>query len=315
MALSVDPPHTVFSLLVAAAFYHPEESLRREMHDLLTAWLERLDGPPSADAVRRVILAEKGTTIEPFVLSEADVESSVFLARAAFSRTFSRTRVRIVSRDTIGLDGGLVLTSRLASYYVTRYPHGQPRRQPKQAWTFVPSMIPPPDAAGAGFGPASLRSGTKGFTITVPLPDCQVDPASFARRLQQHSRIDGVADSFDRLGLRVECRKGEIHILSGSPESMIRCLAHMTARATLVLSGGEDPMGEADIPGILIRLDVPSSQRVPLRTVIGTTPAYLSWLSGPPVIPFELELRQKRGLTRWLRVPADWFQALEETAP
>lgn len=43
----------------------------------------------------------------------------------------------------------------------------------------------------------------------------------------------------EKLGLWVECRGGSIHVLSGSPESMICCMAHMADGSTIV-SGPQD---------------------------------------------------------------------------
>ena len=99
----------LINLVVAAAFYHPEKTVRARLCSKLEGWLKKLGDRADAEQIRTVLEKNKGTYLEPFVLSKADLDCSVFLARLAFSRTAEQTRFRVVSRDTIGTDGGLVL--------------------------------------------------------------------------------------------------------------------------------------------------------------------------------------------------------------
>jgi hypothetical protein len=130
--------------------------------------------------------------------------------------------------------------------------------------------------------------------------------------MQVGSSIHGIKKPFDRLGLRVECRGGEIHVLSGSPESMIHCMAHMAERSTMVLEGGSN---SPHIPRILVRLDLPGEEPVALRAIIGSTPEYLSWFSGNMPLPLPIDEPQKSAIARWLRPPNDWLPSIYESSP
>lgn len=308
----IDYPGEIFRVAFASGFYHPDLEVRHGLRRLLDAWLDSLHDTPSTDEVRRVILSERGTTIEPFILDETDLDCAVFLIRAAFSKELGQNRFRLVSRDTIGRDGGLVITRSLASYYVKRHPHNQCRGQPLSGWSFAPAIIPQSAPSGPAMTTAILRAEEEGFRITISLPECKADPAGYARQLQLGSRIYGVKESFDHLGLRVECMDEMIHVLSGSPESMIRCMAHMADKSTLILDGGKNC---PHIPRMLVHLDLPGEEPLPLQAIIGSTPDYMSWFSGE--VPFSLSLTntQKLAITRWLRPPKDWLTANNISSP
>lgn len=310
MAESIEPTRASFGLALAAGFYHPDPEVRRDFRSVLDHWLDSLHGLPDPGKVRQLILSEKGTEIEPFHLDEADVDCAVFLIRAALSKEVGQTRVRLVSRDTIGRDGGLVFTPSLATYCVTRYPNNECRGQPKGGWVFAPSEIPLAAAIGPGVTKALLRTEKEGFRITVRLPECTSHPADFARRLQLGSRIQGIKQPFDRIGLRVECRRGEVHVLSGNPESMIRCMAHMADRSSMVLDGGSQ---SPQIPRVLIRLELPGDKAVPLLAVIGCTDEYLSWFSGEMPLILPLRETHQHAIARWLRPSTDWMVSLNES--
>jgi hypothetical protein len=309
---STDYPGEVFRLSLASGFYHPDLSARREVRALLDRWLDSQEGVPASEEVREKIGREKGSAHEPFLLNDADLDCAVFVVRAAFSKNLGITRVRIVSRDTIGNDGGLVITPGLRSYYVTRYPENECRGQPKGGWVFVPSAVPIGMACAPGRTVAALHAEDGGFRITVPLPDSELDPALYARSFQLGSRIYGVLESFNRLGLRVECRNGGIHVLSGSPESMIRCMAHMADRSSLILQGEKS---NSRIPRILVRLDLPGEKPVALDALIGSTPDYLKWFSGHvPAAPL-LDESHQFAISSWLRPSKEWFPSISKHFP
>lgn len=294
----------VFRLAVTAAFYHPDlqarTKLRRQCDDLLN----QLGETPAEEEVRALIASEKGTTIEPFSITAEDLECAVFLARMAFSGSGGQTRFRIVSRETLGGDGGLVLTQNLKSYYVERYVHAKHRALPTVGWSFVPSLIPTGPIGCASRAGATLYSEDQGFRVVVPLPECASNAAVFARQFQQHGGIQGVRESFSQLGLRVECRDGAVHLLSGSPESMIRIMAHMVEETTLTLKGAAD---EEDIPNILMRLRMPEDEPVTLPAVAGLTPGYTAWISASAPAPIFLTDEHKLAISDWLRPHPNWI--------
>jgi hypothetical protein len=299
----------VFRLALAAGFYHPDPEARGSVRSLLDTWLSDLGNAPGTERISEVISAETGTTIEPFVLTSEDLECAVYLVRAAFSEAGAQTRFRIVSRETIGRNGGLVLTRNLKSFYSERYVHGKRRHQQKVGWSFVPSALP---TAGADFPTmisATVSSEDEGFRVVVPVPECRSDPATFARQLQKYSGIQGVEGSLSSLGLRVECHDGEVHVLSGSPESMIRTMAYMIEHATLVLKG--EPSA-SDIPLTLVRLDIPEDGPIPLQAMIGSTSSYSSWMTGDVSIAVHLKKKHKLAISSWLRPHPKWIDSVLE---
>jgi hypothetical protein len=312
MTAPTDYSGACLGLALATGFYNPDPAVRQDFRTVLDRWLDSLHDTPDPATVRQSILSEGGTVIEPFLLDEADVDCAVFLVRAAFSAEIGETRVRIVSRDTIGRDGGLVFTPSLATYHVARYPNNECRGQPKGGWVFAPTAIPLAASLGPGVTTALLRTEEEGFRITVRLPECKSAPAEFARRLQVGSRIRGLKESFDRLGLRVECRKGEVHVLSGNPESMIRCMAHMADGSSMLLDGGSE---SPQIPRVLIRLEPPGGKAVPLNAIIGCTEEYISWFSGEMPVSLPLGEAHRDAIARWLRPSNDWMESINERIP
>jgi hypothetical protein len=302
-----DHDSEVFRLAIAAGFYHPDPAARSQVRSQLDKWLTGLGPTPEPEAVHQAIALQKGTVIEPFILTAEDLECAIFLVRAAFSERGGQYRVRIVSRDTIGEDGGLVLTRKLQSYYVERYAHGMNRSQPGTGHVFLPTHVPSQAHAP---GTATLLSEDNGFRVVVPYPDPITEKtAVLARKLQQGSGIAGAPESFDRLGLRVEIRNREIHVLSGSPESMIRLLAHLADRGTLVLQqSGES----TDRPVFRIALDIPGEEPVSLRAMASATPVYTSWFHGQVSAPLFLEPAHQLMVSRWLRPSATWLDFVFE---
>jgi hypothetical protein len=66
---------------------------------------------------------------------------------------------------------------------------------------------------------------------------------------------------------------------------------------------------------MLVHLDLPGEEPLPLQAIIGSTPDYMSWFSGE--VPFSLSLTntQKQAITRWLRPPKDWLTANNISSP
>ncbi len=301
----------VFRLVVAGGFYHPDADARQLLRRLLDSWLSHLGETPPDDEVREIISSESGTVIEPFSLTSTDLDCAVFLARAAFSEKGAQTRFRVASRGTIGPDGGLVITNNLQSYYAERYIHGEHRSQPRKGWAFVPAAVPEAGSDCPRMVAATLKSDDQGFRIVVPLPECREDPAFFAVQLQRNSKIRGVKRSLSDLGLRIECHRGKVHVLSGSPESMIRLMAHMVEQRSLTLQGESS---ESDIPITLIRLDAPQEKPIKLPAMTGSTSAYSSWMTGIVPSPIPLKKKHKIALSSWLRPHPEWLDSVLTSA-
>ncbi len=312
-----DDHSEAFRLLVAGGFYHPEEASRRELRAILDQWLSQLGKTPSEEDLRQLISSESGTTLEPFVLTPTDLECAIFLARAAFSKKIGQTRFRIVSRETMGADGGLVITQNLKSYYAERYSLGRHRSQPNSGWAFIPEFLPTKkQQAGADLAHATLSTDEEGFSIVVPLPESRLHPSQCARLFQKGSQIAGVSDSFSDLGLRIGSYDGQVCIRSGSPESMIRMMSYMVEERTLVL---QEPYKEITFPTTLLKLATPQPEPVFIPALTASSPSYTAWLQASVPTLFTLKEKHKIALTSWLRPAREWlepiFHSAHETIP
>lgn len=300
----------IFRLVVAAAFYHPRKGTRTLLRTMLETWLQELSPCHSEEDVHEAISSQKGTFLEPFCLSEEDLECAVFLTRAVFSKNSQQQRIRFVSRDTIGVTGGLVLTRGLKSYFIERFPEGKTKGQPKEGWIFVPARVPPQGKSGAVHTVADLVSEDTGFRIRVRMPEQAKDPASLGRGFQSNSKIEGVTENFNRLGLRVEIKRDEVHILTGSPESMIRMMAHMAAETTLVLQTGNTKDYCA-----LVCMAPPGDKPVRLKAVIGAREGFANWMKAHPPVPIELQDDHKLAVASWLPSPREWLDFTFKNIP
>ena len=294
----------LLNLVVAAAFYHPESTVRNRLCSKLEGWLKKLGDRAEPQRIRTVLEENSGTSLEPFVLSKADLDCSVFLARMAFSQTAEQTRFRVVSRDTIGTEGGLVLTNNCNAFYVERYAYGKRRGQPKQGWAFFPALIPEAGSTQSINNRAQLLSESEGFRIVLDLPRSGKPSAAIAADFQKHGRIEGVTDTFNKLGLRVEFSGEKLNILSGSPESMIRIMAHMTTNARVRLMGAEE---DTEMPHVIVGLGIPNEDPVDLPVIASSTGSYTCWLQGDfPEAP-SLDDEDKLAVSSWLPPHRDWL--------
>ena len=115
---------------------------RAELSKTLIEWVESLDPCYSPTEVAKALQSCHGTEIEPFCLNQEDLEISILLVRAAFSKVYSQSRFRIVSRETLGSEGGCVLTNNLRHFYLERFALGRHRSTPQRYWSFIPGNTP-----------------------------------------------------------------------------------------------------------------------------------------------------------------------------
>lgn len=299
----------IFNLAVAAAFYHPKRSVMQSLRAKLDAWVTGLGDQLNEEKARQVLDATKGTAIEPFTLSPEDVECAVFLARMAFSKTFGQTRLRIVSRDTIGKEGGLILTNNGAGYFVERYIHGNGTGLPKKSWVFFPALVPAHRPVATWAKGACLISDSDGFRIVLTMPKSAKEPGAILSHYLRHSRIEGAGSSFPQLGLRLEHVDKKLHILSGSPESMIRVMAFMANNSRVTLQGDEN---DPEIPCVMLGLAAPEDDPVDLPAISSSTASFACWmdLELPEMPP--LDDQDKLSISSWLPPHRDWLNLIFE---
>ena len=291
-------------LLVAAAFYHELQEDRALLRDALKQWLGQQTNVLDEEAIRNCITSEQGTALEPFNLTDEDIDCAVLLAQIAFCDAVGEARLTLVSRETIGERGGLVLSNNLKSFYSERYIYGKNRRIQKSGWRFIPNNLKGLGDFEAFSSKAQIYFGEDGFTISCPNPKIGESELSEALRLyQKHSRIDGNAASFSDLGLRVESSKGVITIQTGSPESIIRAMPALMEERLLVLETNEAER----FPSIIIRLAIPEEEACSLKAIYGNPPLSYRWLHCGSLPAFKLTPKLIHAVGRWCRPHSDWL--------
>ena len=289
----------LLALTVASAYYHPNTEFRETLQ-------KRLEGVfKIKEEIKDLLLKENGSELEPFSLTDEDTNCVSLLCSMAFSKLGRQTRFRVVSRQTLGSDGGLVITSNLKSFYLKRYNKnsgGNPYGQPKDSWSFVPSLIPKRKSEYK----THLIPDKDGFIIKSKIPESPKGVFACQSSYRQNGHIENSKISLEKLGLKLEINNWEMSIRSGSPESMIRLMAYMSKGAKLYLKG-DDP----EIPNIRIKLEVPQDKRITLESTISSTPSYCNWLGGrcPQELIDKIDLSQKeiRGISTWLLPHKEWI--------
>ena len=291
-------------LLVAAAFYHELPEDRALIRESIEQWLVKQSNVLDAVAIRNCITSEQGTALEPFNLTEEDIDCAVLLAQMAFCDAVGESRLTLVSRETIGERGGLVLSNNLKSFYIERYIYGKNRREQKSGWRFIPNNLKGLGDFKALSSKAQIHSGEDGFTISIPIPKIGVSDLSEVLRLyQKYSRIDGNAASFSDLGLRVESSKGIIKIQTGSPESIIRLMPALIEEKLLILKTEEIER----FPTIMLRLAMPEEETLAMNAIYGNPSLSYRWLRCSDLPGFELTPKIIHAIGRWCRPHSDWL--------
>ncbi|MDA8736371.1 hypothetical protein N9M57_03215 [Opitutales bacterium] len=297
-------PADYLKLLITAAFYHDCERDRRLIFESLQNWLSKQGNVLDADAIRSCIAAETGTDLEPFRLEEQDLNCAVFLAQITFCQSVGQSRFTIVSRDTIGDRGGLVLTNNLKATYTERYIYGKNRWKQKSGWKFTPSLID-------GFGnkkaitkKANIRADDDGFAITIKGFEIdEKDLPSALRAYQKDARIEGLSSTLSELGIRIDYENHAIRIASGSPESIIRLMPSLLDESLLILRA--DDLHR--YPLIALRLGMPDEEPLKLNVFQGDPPGKFRWLRCSELLGYTLSDEIIHAVGRWCRPHNDWY--------
>ena len=294
----------LLKLVVAAAFYHESAEDRAFLRASLEAWLAQQSGVLDEKEIRTCISSEQGTLLEPFRFTEKDTECAVLLAQIAFCDAVGETRLTLVSRDTIGERGGLVLSNNLKSFYSERYVFGKNRREQKAGWRFIPNNLKGLGDVKTLSNKAKINYDDDGFTITIPNPN--IDDTDFPEALrsyQKYARIDDNEATFSELGLRVESSHGEIKILTGCPESIIRLMPALLDEKLLILNTKEDER----FPTIIVRLAMPEDEPLALKAIYDNPAFNYRWLCCGDLAKFKLSQGIIQSVGRWCRPHPDWL--------
>ncbi len=297
---------------------HPDAALRARLDARLDEWLDEIEPSHSREQVAEALASphHRGTPLEPFALDEAGRRLATIAVRAAFSRAHRQTRVRIVSCETLGVHGGLVLTNNLRGYYVERFALARRRRTTWKHWYIAPAARP---------GVRASARSKPGFKAARPLSvACDLTEAGWQIALPASATpttgyLLGTERSIPSLGLRVSHRGGRYVLEPTGPEAMVRLAALALSRPWLVLSDGntDDAGGWISVTHYYVQLLPMEAVHAQLPLVVATVGASDQWLSvaegAAPALPFHEQL----AVARHYPVPDDWITSefLEPLSP
>ena len=241
--------HGPLPAILLAAIEYPDASFRDQLWDRLDKWL--LDHSPTVEEaeVLSIIEGQSGTFFEPFRLEKNSTKLAIFLTRLALSEKIGMSRFRIVSEDTIGNSGGLIITKKLRNFYSERYVHGKNRLITSDLHFFAPSMKVD--------GPYNLRdkkplsaimtSDDKGLYLNISNDlirhigwhswASQSELLQLIHKIGLNSRIGSKGATFSSVGLNLEAGENGFQIAAKSPEALIRFSSYVVQGQSIHLSG------------------------------------------------------------------------------
>ena len=216
-------------LILLAANEHPDEQFRGHLWSCLDAWLEAQSPAINHDELDAILSHHKGTFLEPFRLEAGAKRTAIFLSRLALADASSASRFRVVSQDSIGNSGGLVITSNKNAFYSERYELGKNRLKKSDLRFFAPSTtVDGPMKANVGEDlHALMYSDDHGIYIEFPksllnLVDWDLNRGGLKGELSSNSHIGPKKQSLYSVGMTVEGTDKGIRLAVKSPESLIR---------------------------------------------------------------------------------------------
>jgi hypothetical protein len=297
------------ALLFLASVAHPDAELRRRVAGQLEDHIEAAGPWHQPDEVRRFLLEQTGTPLEPFALDPPALELAVRLVRLAFCRRAAESKlhsVRLVSSRTIGEDGGLLVFTRgkdrqLRGRYLKRlaYDKRRQRQTPVDPFHLVaPAMTPRlrelQAQRRAVQATCRARNGYR-LTLAGDLPwGPSQTAADFARQRQV---------GLEAAGLKAELgKKNDVIISTTTPESIIRFSASLARGELLTLRGGAHPGTSGRV---VVALRDFEGAKADFAAVAGYGTRE-DWLCAPPVPRLEVSVEDRIAIAHWLYLPDAW---------
>jgi len=229
-------------LILLAANEHPNETFRIHLWSCLDAWLDTQSSTLTYDEIESILSNQKGTFLEPFRLEGAARRTALFLTRLSFTEASSASRFRIVSQDSIGNTGGLVITSNKNTFYSERYELGKNRLKKSNLRFFAPSInIDGPMKAKVGNDlHAIMSSDDRGMYVELPknllnIVDWDLSRGGLIRELSSKSHVGPKKLSLYSVGMTVEGTDNGIRLAVKSPEALIRFSTYVVQSQTIRL--------------------------------------------------------------------------------
>ena len=229
---SATPPplgEDLFRYILTCGFYAPTPEERERWQPLLSDFLVECGAPDDISAIEERIDEEEGTVLEPFRLSPEDRACALYLARVVFSERYARTRFRLVSRDNLSDEGGLVFTSNFRAYYETRAGK-DPKSYRSTAWRTVPAAVRVPDTDETLFLAGEIVPDDAGFAIRLRRKDLRGDPSTRTLpKIAENYSLFALTSSLNSAALDLDAQeKGAyLWLRPTGPEAMIRWLGRI----------------------------------------------------------------------------------------
>jgi len=293
----------IFALWMA----HPEGSVRRQAAEMVANLVAESKPLHPPEAIEEVLRSEKGTLLDPFTLSEAEIEAATAFVSLGLSQAHRQDAVRVVSSSTIGRAGGLVVQADLTTAYISRSLLEGRLRTPWHHWHFAPAELRA--ERGSGLSTIAGQSGMVGRSfVLIDVRDFApwygtTDPEAGVR-LREASVLAGV--SLVDLGVALDFEDGVRLVASAStPEAIIRCISALGRGRLLRI--GDPAQGGPCLLALLETAPPRARVLVPTRTVLTRAP---SWLRA------DLRVTPPRGLVFAAAAvslaPWPWFESLSQ---
>jgi hypothetical protein len=220
--------------ILLAANDHPEPDFREHLWSRLDDWLDLQEPMIDHRGMDSIVSHQTGTFLEPFRLAGDARRTALFLTRLALRQNSPASRFRLVSEDTIGNEGGLVITKNQKSFYSERYELGKNRLINSNIRFFAPSMKTrgPMRRANLQAWHASMHSDDKGMYVELPTQILELagwidsgeepDLKSLAGELLTNSRMGPKKLAISSIGVGVEVTENGVRLAVKSPEALIR---------------------------------------------------------------------------------------------
>ena len=239
-------------LILLAAKAHPEVKFRQHLWSFLEDWLKDKSPPMSAETIDQKLRAETGTFLEPFRLDDEDLRVATFLTMLAFTKPSPASRFRVVSSNTLGNAGGLVITRGGGTFYSERYSLGNNRLLSSNLRFFAPSM-PPVGPFGSKVTDslqATMRSDEKGLYLDFPVSLLQrvgwvhsnpeLDLKKSFKPLISNSVIGPKSLSLASLKVKFTADENGLCLAITKPEALIRFSSYVVQGSLLQLKAEND---------------------------------------------------------------------------
>jgi hypothetical protein len=234
-------------LILLAAKDHPDTKFRNHLWLILDKWLDAKSPPINSDVISKKLLEQSGTLLEPFRIDDDDKRISIFLTKLAFVKKSPASRFRIVSSDTMGNDGGLVITRGGQSFYSERYALGSNRLVNSNLRFYAPSMSPmsPLRSTFSGTPHACMRSDDNGLYIDFPVSLMQrvgwvrtnpnIELKSIFKPLLENSVVGPKSLPLTKLDVKFTANENGLSLAVTKPEALIRFSSYVVQGSSVQL--------------------------------------------------------------------------------